>query len=117
MTAQPSATMSNLAETAVTTTTASFSFKAPAGATKVVLDAASNGGSTRTGSHHRNVVADRLPVTATGLTSGTAYEFGLVVTRGTYAGTSNVVSLTTTAAAPTVTGVSPNGGQTGGAPR
>jgi hypothetical protein len=88
--------ISNLASTGQTNTTATFSFTAPTGATAVVLEQATDIGGTwvwvpaTTGT----LSASSTTATATGLTESLPYEFELVVTDGSYAGTSNVVDVT-----------------------
>ncbi|MEK3791345.1 fibronectin type III domain-containing protein [Paenibacillus sp. FSL R7-0204] len=98
----PTTALSDFAKTGTTSTTASFSWTAASGATGVVIEqspAGANNWTTATPSGA--IAANAVSATVTGLSPSTAYDFRLVVTGGTNAGTSNVVTNVTTESAPT----------------
>ncbi|MHA7966984.1 fibronectin type III domain-containing protein [Paenibacillus sp. CAU 1782] len=92
-----SVALSDFAETAKTSTTATFSWTAASGATGIIIQKSPAGTNTWTmASTSATIATNATSATVTGLTSATAYDFRLVVTGGTNAGTSNVVSNVTT---------------------
>ena len=82
--------------------TATFAWTAVPGATDVKIQQSPTGAGIWTDSNIEGLlVSDSNSSIVTGLTAGTSYDFKLVVTGGTFAGSSNVVTLaesTTTAA-------------------
>ncbi|MGF6357748.1 hypothetical protein ABIE27_005711, partial [Paenibacillus sp. 4624] len=95
--------LTDFANTAKTSTTASFSWTAASGATGIVIEQSLAGTNTwTTSSTSGALAANATSATVTGLNPATSYDFRLVVTGGTNAGTSNVVSNITTDNAPTV---------------
>ncbi|MBY0206971.1 fibronectin type III domain-containing protein, partial [Paenibacillus cucumis (ex Kampfer et al. 2016)] len=97
------APISNFVSTAKTSTTASFSWTATSGATGIVIEQSPAGANTWTTASTSGALATNdTSGTVTGLNPATSYDFRLVVTGGTNAGTSNVVSNITTDNAPSV---------------
>ncbi|MEK3825326.1 fibronectin type III domain-containing protein [Paenibacillus sp. FSL K6-1558] len=97
------APISNFANTAKTSTSASFSWTAASGATGIVIEQSPAGANTWTTASTSGALATNdTSGTVTGLNPATSYDFRLVVTGGTNAGTSNVVSNITTDNAPSV---------------
>ncbi|MBD0382592.1 hypothetical protein, partial [Paenibacillus sedimenti] len=88
--------ISDLANTSKTDTTAAFSFTAPTGATAVKVQQSTDGGTTWTDSATSAALdQSSTAATVTGLTTATTFDFKLVVTGGSNAGNSNVVTVTT----------------------
>ncbi|WP_429352178.1 beta strand repeat-containing protein, partial [Paenibacillus sp. 4624] len=99
----PSVPLTDFANTAKTSTTASFSWTAASGATGIVIEQSLAGTNTWTTAQTSGALAaNATSATVTGLNPATSYDFRLVVTGGTNAGTSNVVSNVTTDTAPSV---------------
>ncbi|WP_145334808.1 fibronectin type III domain-containing protein [Paenibacillus xylanexedens] len=97
------APISNFVNTAKTSTTASFSWTAASGATGIVIEQSPAGANTWTTAQTSGaILANATSAAVTGLNPATSYDFRLVVTGGTNAGTSNVVSNITTDNAPSV---------------
>ncbi|MEK0314780.1 S-layer homology domain-containing protein [Cohnella sp. 56] len=70
-----------------------LAFGAPTGATHVVVEQSSNGGTSwATATTSGAVTASSTSATVTGLVNGTAYKFRLVVTGGAHEGNSNAAS-------------------------
>ncbi|NLI91256.1 MAG: cell wall-binding repeat-containing protein [Peptococcaceae bacterium] len=72
----------------------SLSFASPTGATSVILQQSINGGTSWTNVSSVSLTAASTSATVTGLTNGQTYHFKLVVSGGTKAGDSNIVSAT-----------------------
>ena len=99
----PSVSLTDFASTAKTSTSASFSWTAASGATGIVIEQSPAGANTwTTSSTSVALAANATSGTVTGLNPATSYDFRLVVTGGTNAGPSNVVSNITTDNAPSV---------------
>ncbi|RIX50710.1 hypothetical protein D3P08_18555, partial [Paenibacillus nanensis] len=91
--------INNFAGTGKTSTTASFSWSAAFGATGIIVQQSPKNANTWTlSSTSGPIAANATSATVTGLTPGTEYDFRLVVTGGSNAGNSNVVSVKTNAA-------------------
>ncbi|NBD23758.1 S-layer homology domain-containing protein [Paenibacillus glycinis] len=69
-----------------------LTFSAPTGATAVVVEQSTDGGTTWTAATTDALDADSTGATVTGLTNGTTYHFRVIVTGGAKEGESNVVS-------------------------
>ncbi|MEK8130484.1 immunoglobulin-like domain-containing protein [Paenibacillus filicis] len=97
----PAIPISDLLSTSHATTTASFHFTAPAGATLVELLYSQDAGATWSKATTDAVLnAASNTATAINLTANTTYSFKLAVTGGSFAGDSNSVVVKTDAAAP-----------------
>ncbi|WP_068777714.1 fibronectin type III domain-containing protein [Paenibacillus sp. FJAT-26967] len=94
-TATPIVPVADFATTGKTTTTASFSWTAASGATAIIVEQSPKGQNTWTTAQTGAIGVSAASATVTGLTPTTEYDFRLVVTGGTNAGNSNVVSLQT----------------------
>jgi chitodextrinase len=85
-----------LTNTAVTSSTATFSFDTMTGATAVVVQQSANGGTTWNNSTtSAGLSATSTSATVTGLMANTDYKFRLVVTGGTFPGSSAIVNAKT----------------------
>ncbi|MVP00987.1 fibronectin type III domain-containing protein [Paenibacillus lutrae] len=91
----PIVPVADFATTGKTTTTASFSWTAASGATAVIIEQSPKGQNTWTTAQTGAISVSAVSATVTGLTPTTEYDFRLVVTGGTNAGNSNVVSVQT----------------------
>ncbi|WP_219640543.1 fibronectin type III domain-containing protein [Cohnella sp. CFH 77786] len=89
--------ISTLAVSSKTSTSVTFSWTAASGASSIKLLKSTDGGATWS-SAIASIPPAATTATATGLTPNTAYKFKLYVTGGSNAGSSNVVSVTTSAA-------------------
>ncbi|MGB8455345.1 MAG: choice-of-anchor D domain-containing protein [Anaerocolumna sp.] len=81
--------ITNFTNSGRTSTTAEFIWTAASGATEVVLQQSPSGANTWTTATTGILAAGATTATVTGLSVGTGYDFRLVVTGGTNAGTSN----------------------------
>lgn len=89
--------IANLANSAKAATTATFTWTAPTGATSQLLQQSLDGLAWVNCATAAAITATSATAQATGLTAETEYQFRVIVTGGQNAGTSNVVTLTTTA--------------------
>ncbi|WP_433944202.1 fibronectin type III domain-containing protein [Paenibacillus sp. SN-8-1] len=87
--------VTNFDSTGKTMTTASFSWSAVSGATGIIIQQSPTGTNTWTTSTTDSIATNDTSATVTGLNPATEYDFRLVVTGGSNAGNSNVVSVTT----------------------
>ncbi|WP_088187109.1 fibronectin type III domain-containing protein [Desulfosporosinus sp. FKA] len=90
----------SFANTAKTSSTASFSWPAVSGATSIVIEQTPSGGNSWTTATTSAIAASDTTATVTGLSPATSYDFRLVVTGGENAGNSNIVTVTTDAVPP-----------------
>ncbi|QGG57371.1 S-layer homology domain-containing protein [Paenibacillus sp. B01] len=87
--------ISDFASTGHTSTTATFGWTGAIGATNVVIEQSAAGANAWTTATTGAIAANATNATVTGLSAATAYDFRLVVTGGSHAGTSNTASVTT----------------------
>jgi len=87
--------ISDFSKTSTSATTAEFSWTAATGATGIVIEQSPAGANIWTTANTGTIAVDAASATVSGLTAGTSYDFRMVVTGGTKAGTSNLVSVTT----------------------
>ncbi len=92
--------VADFANTAVTTSSATFTWTAAAGAASVTLEQSPAGSGTWTDATTEVLTAESTTATASGLDVATAYDFRLIVSGGANEGTSNVVANITTITIP-----------------
>ncbi|RIX47246.1 hypothetical protein D3P08_25350, partial [Paenibacillus nanensis] len=98
--------VSNFASTAKTSTTADFSWSPANNAASIIIEQSLKGTNTWAAAITGTIAPTAGSATVTGLSPSTEYDFRLVVTGGSNAGTSNVVSVTTSASIPVTVPVS-----------
>lgn len=90
--------ITDFANTAKTSSTATFSWTAASGATGIIIQQSLDGGTTWTTATTTSAIAESdTTATVTGLSPATSYKFRLVVTGGANVGNSNEVTVTTDA--------------------
>uniref|UniRef100_UPI000690B046 fibronectin type III domain-containing protein n=1 Tax=Paenibacillus pini TaxID=669461 RepID=UPI000690B046 len=94
--------VADFASTGKTSDTASFSWSSVNGATEMSIQQSPKGADTWVTSTTAPIATNATSAIVTGLSPATEYDFRLVVTGGSHAGTSNVESVTTSAAPPII---------------